>query len=191
MIKLIRFIGSTAFVLGGFTLVFIGFPYIVTIANDPNIGGPLPIWFKIAVYSLLGGIIVVLLSIGLETFMMKSKGDLLDIPEDACDLIVENTGAIPSRKVAQVLGLVQGQTIYAIWIGQDISALLRLILGGELTEYTEMMSKARALAMHRMKEKAKELGADAIVGVRMTTTSVVGTAAELLTYGTAVKLEPQ
>ncbi len=190
MIKAIRFIGSTAFVLGGFTLVFIGFPWIVTVVNDPNIGGPLPLWFKSAVYSLLGGIIVVLLSIGLEQFS-RGQSSPLEIPEDDGSLIVENTGTIPGREVKEVLGLVQGQTIYAIWIGKDISALIRLVLGGELTEYTDMMSKARALALHRMKEQAKEMGADAVVGVRMTTTSVVGTAAELLAYGTAVKLGPQ
>jgi len=92
--------------------------------------------------------------------------------------------------VAEALGLVKGHTIYAIWLGRDVSALVRLILGGELTEYTEMMGKARDIALGRMIEQAAELGADAIVNVRFMTTSVVGSAAELLAYGTAVRLAP-
>ena len=84
--------------------------------------------------------------------------------------------------------MVQGQTIYAIWLGKDLSAIVRLILGGELTEYTEMMGKARKVAMNRMLANAEAVGADAVINVRYTTTSVVGSAAELLAYGTAVKL---
>jgi len=83
---------------------------------------------------------------------------------------------------------VQGHTVYAIWLGKDLSALVRLILGGELTEYTEMMGRARAAATDRMTAAARGMGADAIINVRYMTTSVVGSAAELLVYGTAVKL---
>ena len=79
-------------------------------------------------------------------------------------------------------------TVFAIWIGKDLSALVRLILGGELTEYTEMMGNARSTAIDRMKAQAAEIGADAVINVRYMTTSVVGTAAELLVYGKAVKL---
>jgi len=78
--------------------------------------------------------------------------------------------------------------VYAIWLGNDLSAIVRLILGGELTEYTEMMGKARSTAMMRMKAQAAQMGADAIINVRYMTTSVIGSAAELLVYGTAVKL---
>ncbi|GAH86056.1 unnamed protein product, partial [marine sediment metagenome] len=88
------------------------------------------------------------------------------------------------------LGLVRGHTIYAIWLGKDLSALVRLLLGGELTEYTEMMGKARELALSRMLRQASERGADAVLNIRFMTTSVVGSAAELLVYGTAVKLAP-
>lgn len=76
----------------------------------------------------------------------------------------------------------------SLWLGKDLSAIVRLILGGELTEYTEMMGSARSTATARMTEKAAELGADAVINVRYMTTSVMGSAAELLVYGTAVRL---
>jgi uncharacterized protein YbjQ (UPF0145 family) len=103
-------------------------------------------------------------------------------------MLLLNSDAVPGRDVTEVLGLVQGHTVYAIWLGKDLSALIRLILGGELTEYTDMMGKARSTAAARMTSRAAELGADAIINVRYMTTSVVGSAAELLVYGTAVKL---
>ncbi len=99
-----------------------------------------------------------------------------------------NSTEIPGREITESLGLVKGHTIYAIWLGKDLSALLRLILGGELTEYTEMIGRARQLATDRMISQAEELGADAIINIRFMTNSVVGSAAELLAYGTAVKL---
>jgi uncharacterized protein YbjQ (UPF0145 family) len=99
-----------------------------------------------------------------------------------------SSAALPGREIAEILGLVQGHTVFAIWLGKDLSAIVRLILGGELTEYTEMMGKARTAATDRMIAKAAEMEADAIINVRYMTTSVVGTAAELLVYGTAVKL---
>ena len=99
-----------------------------------------------------------------------------------------NSAELPGRRITEILGLVQGHTVFAIWLGKDLSALVRLILGGELTEYTEMMGKARVTATSRMTAQAAEMGADAIINVRYMTTSVVGSAAELLAYGTAVKL---
>ena len=78
--------------------------------------------------------------------------------------------------------------MFAIWLGKDLSALIRLVLGGELTEYTEMMASARETATRRMTSRAVALGADAIINIRYMTTSVIGSAAELLAYGTAVKL---
>jgi uncharacterized protein YbjQ (UPF0145 family) len=95
---------------------------------------------------------------------------------------------LPGREITEILGLVQGHTVFAIWLGKDLSAIIRLILGGELTEYTEMMGSARTTATERMIAKAAEMDADAVINVRYMTTSVVGTAAELLVYGTAVKL---
>ncbi len=99
-----------------------------------------------------------------------------------------NSTIVPGREITEILGLVQGHTVYAIWLGKDLSAIVRLILGGELTEYTEMMGRARATATDRMINQASGMGADAIINIRYMTTSVVGSAAELLAYGTAVKL---
>ena len=90
-----------------------------------------------------------------------------------------NSDKVPGREVREILGLVQGHTVFAIWLGKDLSAIVRLILGGELTEYTEMMGKARATATNRMMAEASKMGADAIINVRYMTTSVVGSAAEL------------
>ncbi|MHC4702775.1 MAG: YbjQ family protein [Planctomycetota bacterium] len=101
---------------------------------------------------------------------------------------VINSWEIPGRRPSEILGVVQGHTVFAIWLGKDLSALIRLVLGGELTEYTEMMRRARTIAMNRMIAQAAELGADAVINFRYMTTSVVGSAAELLAYGTAVKL---
>jgi uncharacterized protein YbjQ (UPF0145 family) len=84
--------------------------------------------------------------------------------------------------VTFVIGLFAA--VFAIWLGKDLSAIVRLILGGELTEYTEMMGSARSIATERMTAKAAEMGADAIINVRYMMTSVVGCAAELLVYGT-------
>lgn len=104
-------------------------------------------------------------------------------------MIVTNTETIAGKKVKSTLGLVKGNTIRAKWIGKDILAGLRHIVGGELTEYTEMLSEAREMALKRMVEDAEKLKADAIINVRFSTSQVMQGAAELLAYGTAVKLE--
>jgi uncharacterized protein YbjQ (UPF0145 family) len=109
-------------------------------------------------------------------------------PDTQGNILLLNSANVPNREITDVLGLVQGHTIFAIWIGKDLSAILRLVLGGELTEYTDMMGKARKIAMDRMIAMAEKTGADAIINIRYQTTSVIGSAAELLAYGTAVKL---
>ena len=182
--KIIRNIGSLAFVLGLFTAVFAGIPWYVIVADDPVV----PLWLRIAVFGLLGGILVVLLTVAIEQRIIKtSGGEPLSIEPDRKVLLL-NSAELPGREITEILGLVQGHTVYAIWLGKDLSALLRLILGGELTEYTEMMGRARTAATKRMIAQAAEMEADAIINVRYMTTSVVASAAELLAYGTAVKL---
>jgi uncharacterized protein YbjQ (UPF0145 family) len=104
-------------------------------------------------------------------------------------MIVVNTETIPGREIVEVLGLVRGNTIRAKHIGKDIMAGLRNIVGGELTEYTEMISEAREEAINRMLEEAEKLRADAVVNVRLTTSQVATSAAEILAYGTAVRLK--
>ena len=190
MLKVFRLIGSLGFVVGVFVIVFVGIPWGVTIKDDPTLGGLLPWWLKGAVYLFLGGVAVVLVSVALEQRLHPPIAAELDETSDPAGLLVGNMDRVAGREVVETLGLVQGHTIYAIWLGEDISALVRLVLGGELIEYTEMMGKARALARSRMLAQAQQLGADAILNVRYMTTSVVGTAAELLVYGTAVRLRP-
>ena len=104
-------------------------------------------------------------------------------------MIVVNTDFIPEREIGEILGLVKGNTIQAKHIGKDVVAGFRQLVGGEIKEYTEMLSEAREIALKRMIEKAEEMGADAIINVRFTTSAVMGGAAEILVYGTAVKLK--
>lgn len=91
-------------------------------------------------------------------------------------------------QAGQTLGMVMGNTIRAKDLGRDIGAGLKSLVGGELKSYTAMMTEARNEATERMMESASAMGADAVVGVRYTTSMVVGGAAEILAYGTAVKL---
>jgi len=171
-------------VIGLFTAVFVGIPWLVFVSDDPVT----PWWFRIAVLCILGGILVVLLTLALEQkTYRKSNKKPLPAESDRTVLLL-NSDAMPGRKITEILGLVQGHTVFAVWLGKDLSAIVRLILGGELTEYTEMMGSARSTATNRMIAQAAEMGADAIINVRYMTTSVVGSAAELLVYGTAVKL---
>ena len=95
----------------------------------------------------------------------------------------------PGYRITEVLGLVRGNTIRARHVGKDIVAGLRNIVGGEISEYTKMLAESREQAMDRMIAEAEKLGADAILAVRMTTSSVSQGSAELLAYGTAVKIE--
>ena len=105
-------------------------------------------------------------------------------------VIVTTTSEIPGYKIVKVLGVVSGSTVRAKHIGKDIVATLRHIVGGELKEYTEMLREAREQALKRMIEEAKKLGADAVVNVRFMTSAIASGAAEILAYGTAVKIEP-
>ena len=182
--KALRQIGSLAFVAGLFVVLFAGVPWHVLVADDPVV----PWWLRIAVFCLLGGILVVLVTVAIEQRKEKSQEEAPMQLESEAGVLLLNSTEIPGRQIREILGLVQGHTVFAIWLGKDLSALIRLVLGGELTEYTQMMGKARAAATSRMSAKAAEMGADAIINVRYMTTSVVGSAAELLAYGTAVKL---
>ena len=103
-------------------------------------------------------------------------------------MIVVTTSQIAGREIEDTLGMVKGNTIRAKHIGKDIVAGLRSIVGGEIKEYTEALNEAREEAIRRMMKDADRLGADAIIEVRFTTSQVMAGAAELLVYGTAVKL---
>jgi uncharacterized protein YbjQ (UPF0145 family) len=104
-------------------------------------------------------------------------------------MIVVTTDSIHGKKVVRTLGLVRGNTIRARHIGRDITALLRNIVGGEISEYTKMMGEAREQAIDRMVADARELGANAVIMTRFATSMLMAGAAELLAYGTAVVVE--
>lgn len=101
-------------------------------------------------------------------------------------MIVVNTETIPGMTITSVKGLVQGNTIRAKHVGRDIAASFKNLIGGELKGYTELLTEARRQAVERMIAQAQQLGANAIVNVRFTTSAVTQGAAELYAYGTAV-----
>lgn len=105
-------------------------------------------------------------------------------------MIVVNTETIPGYEITEVKGLVQGNTIRAKHVGRDITASLKNLVGGELTQYTELLTESRRQALERMIQQAVQLGANAVVNVRFTTSSIAAGAAELYAYGTAVMTSP-
>jgi uncharacterized protein YbjQ (UPF0145 family) len=104
-------------------------------------------------------------------------------------MFITTTDSIAGHRITSHLGLVRGNTIRAKHVGKDILAGLRMIVGGEITQYTEMLTEARNEAILRMKADAGKIDADAVVNVRFVTAQVMTGAAELLAYGTAVKVE--
>lgn len=106
-------------------------------------------------------------------------------------MIVVNTEYVPGKKVKEIKGLVQGNTVRAKHIGRDITASLKNIIGGELKGYTELLVESRRESLVRMLAQAEELGANAVVNVRFATSSITSGAAELYVYGTAVVLEDE
>jgi len=103
-------------------------------------------------------------------------------------MIVVTTGQIEGRRITETLGLVKGSTIRARHMGHDIMAGLRNVVGGEVKDYTVMLAQAREEALQRMVEQAEKMGANAVVGARFATSMVMSGAAEMLAYGTAVKV---
>lgn len=104
-------------------------------------------------------------------------------------MIVSNTETVPGKRIVEFYGVVTGSTVRAKHIGKDILAGLKNIVGGELTGYTELLREARHEAMQRMIEEAQRVGANAVVNVRFSTSSVAQGAAELFAYGTAVRVQ--
>jgi uncharacterized protein YbjQ (UPF0145 family) len=104
-------------------------------------------------------------------------------------MIIVTTDFIPGREITEAIGVVRGSTIRAKHIGKDIMAGLRMLVGGEVKEYTEMLTEARNESVRRMEAQAEKLGADAVINLRYMTSQVMAGAAEMLAYGTAVKLK--
>ncbi len=105
------------------------------------------------------------------------------------EITTTTTNEIPGKKIIKILGVVKGNTIRARHVGRDIAAGFKNIVGGEIKSYTDMTTQAREEAFNRMVNQAVELGADAIINIRFSTSMVMQGAAEMLAYGTAVKLE--
>ncbi len=103
-------------------------------------------------------------------------------------MIYTTTQHVPGREIAEILGVVTGNVVQTKHIGRDIAAGLKSIVGGEIAGYTEMLTEARHRAISRMVEAALELDADAVVGLRFTTSAIMSNASEILVFGTAVKL---
>ena len=104
-------------------------------------------------------------------------------------MIITTTENIPNQEVGQILGIARGSTVRARNVGRDIFAGLKSIVGGEIEEYTRLQAESREQAMQRMVKDAEKLGADAIINVRLTTALIMQGTAEILAYGTAVKLK--
>lgn len=104
-------------------------------------------------------------------------------------MILTNVETVPGKRIVEHYGLVQGSTIRAKHVGRDLMAGLKNIVGGELKGYTELLTESRRQAIERMVAQAHELGANAVINVRLATSSVAQGAAEILAYGTAVRVE--
>jgi uncharacterized protein YbjQ (UPF0145 family) len=100
------------------------------------------------------------------------------------------TDDVPGFRRTQALGLVRGSSVRARNLGRDVTAMFKNIVGGELDEYTKLLGEVREQALDRMADEARALGADAVVGLRFVSTEIASGAAEVLVYGSAVKLEP-
>jgi len=104
-------------------------------------------------------------------------------------MIVVTTGFVPGYEIVETLGIVTGSIVNSKHLGKDIAAAFKTLAGGEIKSYTELLVESRNTALKRMISEAEKLGADAVVGVRFGSSSVMQSAAEILAYGTAVKLK--
>ena len=106
-------------------------------------------------------------------------------------MIISTTADIAGKRIVRTLGLARGNTVRARHLGRDITASIRNLVGGEVSEYTKLLAEAREQALDRMVAEARSLGANAVVELRFSTSEVMNAAAELLAYGTAVVIEDE
>ena len=118
----------------------------------------------------------------------QAAADIHNRPDE--NVLLSTADVLPGFQVTKVVGLVRGNTIRARHLGNDILAGFKTLVGGEISEYTKMLAEAREQAIDRMRAEAVERGANAVVGMRFTTSTVMTGAAEILAYGTAVVVEP-
>lgn len=125
----------------------------------------------------------------MSSLAVRHAADLDHRPAGA--MLVTTTDAVAKHRIVRVLGLVRGNTVRTRNVGADILAGFRNLIGGEVSQYTAMLSQSREQALDRMRAEALALGANAVVGMRITTSTVMAGAAEILAYGTAVVIEPE
>ena len=106
-------------------------------------------------------------------------------------MILTTGESVPGYEIVEILGIARGNTIRARHLGRDITATFKNILGGEIQDYTKLMAESREQAMDRLIAHAREMGADGVIGMRLSTSMVMQLAAEIVAYGTAVKLKPK
>lgn len=124
--------------------------------------------------------------------LVRQAGTELSTPPAPVDtMLVVTTDEVPGQRVVKVLGLVRGNTVRTRNLGSDFLAGLRNLVGGEVNQYTKMLSQSREQALDRLRAEAYSRGANAVVGLRITTSTVMQGAAEILAYGTAVVIEPR
>ncbi len=104
------------------------------------------------------------------------------------DILITTTESAGDRKIEEVIGIVRGNSVRARHVGRDVLAVFRNMVGGEIRDYTKLLAESREQAIDRMAEQAASLGANAVLAMRFSTSMVMGGAAELLAYGTAVRL---
>jgi uncharacterized protein YbjQ (UPF0145 family) len=121
----------------------------------------------------------------MRSFFLKFEKKLMD----GGKMIITNIETVPGKTIVEHFGLVSGNTIRAKHVGRDIMASLKNLVGGELKGYTQLLQESRRQAVERMVEQARQLGANAVINVRFSTSSVAQGAAELYSYGTAVRIE--
>ncbi len=120
----------------------------------------------------------------------RGHGALSALRPRSGEMVVVTTDEIPNYRIVQVLGLVRGNTVRARNVGRDFLAGLKSLVGGEVATYTAMLAQSREQALDRLRAEALSLGGNAVVGMRITTSTVMQGAAEILAYGTAVVVEP-
>jgi uncharacterized protein YbjQ (UPF0145 family) len=127
----------------------------------------------------------------MSKLVRQAGTDLSTTPPPVDTMLVTTTDEVPGQRVVKVLGLVRGNTVRTRNLGSDFLAGLRNLVGGEVNQYTKMLSQSREQALDRLRAEAYNRGANAVVGLRITTSTVMQGAAEILAYGTAVVIEPR
>jgi uncharacterized protein YbjQ (UPF0145 family) len=107
------------------------------------------------------------------------------------EILVVTTDGVPGRSIVETLGLVVGVSVRSAHLGNDVAAMMQDVVGGEMHEYTKVLAETREQALDRLRDQARAKGADAVVGLRFTTSEIAAHGAELFAYGTAVRFEPE